>query len=238
MNKAIIIGASSGIGKELAKILDTYKYSIGIVGRRLNLLKELQSTLQNDSYIKQIDISKTEDAQRKVKELIDQMGSVNLIIISAGIGHINPDLNWSQEMETIAVNVVGFAAITNVAFNHFKQQGYGHLVGISSLAALRGHGEAPAYNASKAFISNYLEGLQQKVTKANLPILVTDIQPGFVDTAMAQGDGLFWVASPQKAAYQIFNAIKKRKSHVYITKRWRIIAWILKILPDAVYQRI
>ncbi len=238
MNKAIIIGASSGIGRELAKILDSHGYNVGIAGRRLNLLRDLQSTLTNNSYIKQIDVSVAGDAQRKLKELINRMGSVNLIVISAGVGYINPDLDWPQETETIAVNVVGFAAITNVAFNHFKEQGYGHLVGISSIAALRGSDEAPAYNASKAFISNYLEGLRKKVVKTNIPIRITEIQPGLVDTAMAKGDGLFWVATPQKAAYQIFEAIEEKKAHAYITRRWRVIAWLLKILPEALYQRI
>lgn len=238
MNKAIIIGASSGIGKELAKILDTHQYHIGIAGRRLNLLKELQNELQNESYIKEIDVSNSTSAQEKFKELINQMGRVDLIVISAGIGYINPELHWEQEKETIATNVVGFSAIANVAYNYFKQKGWGHLVAISSIAALRGSADAPAYNASKAFISNYLEGLRQKAVKEGLPITITDIQPGFVDTAMAKGDKLFWVSSPQKAAYQIFCAIKKKKSHIYVTKRWKVIAWVLKILPDIIYNRI
>ena len=123
MNKAIIIGASSGIGKELAKILDTHQYHIGIVGRRLNLLKELQNELQNESYIKEIDVSKSTSAQEKFKELINQMGRVDLIVISAGIGYINPELHWEQEKETIATNVIGFSAIANVAYNYFKQKG-------------------------------------------------------------------------------------------------------------------
>ena len=74
-------------------------------------------------------------------------------------------------------------------------------------------GAAPAYNASKAFVSNYMEGLRQKVRKPNLPITVTDIQPGLVDTAMAQGEGLFRVAPPEKAARQIHEVIKRRRKH-------------------------
>ncbi len=108
---------------------------------------------------------------------------------------------------------------------------------ISSIAAIRG-GEAPSYNASKAFVSNYLQGLCYLNAKSKNNVVVTDIQPGFVDTAMAQGDGLFWVASPQKAAAQIFTAIKKKKRHAYITKRWRLIGWILKILPDFLYNKL
>jgi len=238
MNKAIIIGASSGIGRELAKILDAHHFKVGIVARRLDLLKELQIDLQNESYMKQIDISKIADAQEKLNELITQMEGVDLIVISAGIGYINPELDLELEMETISTNVMGFTAMANIAIKQFIKQGSGHLVGISSIAAIRGDGENPAYNASKAFMSNYLQGLRKNIIKANLPIIVTDIKPGFVDTAMAKGDNLFWVASREKAANQIFNAIKKKKSHVYITKRCSIIAWFLRILPDVVYNRI
>jgi len=102
---------------------------------------------------------------------------------------------------------------------------------------LRGSGATPAYNASKAFVSNYMEGLRQKVSKLKLPITVTDVQPGLVDTAMAQGEGLFWVAPPEKAARQIFDVIKSRRERAYVTKRWRAIAWLLKAVPDYIYNK-
>jgi short-subunit dehydrogenase len=127
--------------------------------------------------------------------------------------------------------------MANVAFKHFLEQSSGHLVGISSIAALRGSGATPAYNASKAFVSNYLEGLRQKASKLKLPITVTDIQPGLVDTAMAQGEGLFWIAPPEIAARQIFDTIKSRRKRAYITKRWRLIAWLLKAMPDRIHNR-
>jgi short-subunit dehydrogenase len=73
--------------------------------------------------------------------------------------------------------------------------------------------------------------LQHKIKKLRLPITVTDIKPGFVDTEMAQGERLFWMAKPEKAAIQIYEAIKKKKHHAYITKRWRLIAWFFKLLP-------
>ena len=80
-------------------------------------------------------------------------------------------------------------------------------------------------------MSHYLEGLRLKGLKMKIPVIITDIQPGFVDTAMAQGDKLFWVAPPGTAALQIYEAIEKKKSHAYITKRWRLIAWLLKLTP-------
>jgi short-subunit dehydrogenase len=135
------------------------------------------------------------------------------------------------------VNVLGFAGMVNVAVAHLETRGSGHLVGISSLAALRGSRVAPAYNASKAFVSNYLQGVRYRFNKLKLPIVVTDVQPGFVDTPMAAGNR-FWIASPQTAARQIVAAIRDRKQHVYITRRWRLIAWLLRVVPEALYSKL
>jgi short-subunit dehydrogenase len=134
------------------------------------------------------------------------------------------------------VNVLGFAAMVNVAVAHLEARRSGHLVGISSVAAVRGVGAAPAYAASKAFVSNYLQGVRYRLKKLKLPIVVTDVQPGFVDTAMAGGD--FWKASPQTAARQIAAAIRRRRPHVYVTRRWRLVAWLMKVVPDALYARL
>ncbi len=212
-------------------------YAVGLAGRRVELLKGLQKELQGRSYVKRIDVADP-SAMDQLKELIAEMGGADVVIVSSGTGFINPGLEWGKEKETIDVNVSGFAAMANVAFEYFRGRGSGHLVGISSIAAIRGGGEAPAYNASKAFASNYLEGLRQKAGKLKLPITVTDIQPGFVDTAMAQGEGLFWVAPARKAARQIFSAIEKKKSHAYVTKRWRLIAWLLKLIPGRLYCKL
>lgn len=184
-----------------------------------------------------MDVSDPDAAQAGLTAMIEELGGADVIVISAGTGHLNPGLDWPPEAETIAVNVTGFAALAGVAMNHFIERGRGHLVGISSIAALRGAATAPAYNASKAFESNYLQALRQKVAQLKLPITVTDIQPGLVDTAMAKGEGLFWVQPPAKAAAQIMAAIERKRSHAYITRRWRLIAWALKILPDFIYHR-
>ncbi len=235
---AIIIGATSGIGKELARVLSQNNYTVGLAGRRTQLLDELKEELPGESFVKFIDIAKTDEAIKQLKDLISEMGDVDLIVISSGTGFINHDLKWPQEKETIDVNVSGFTAMANAAMHHFLLKGSGHLAGISSLAAIRGDSNAPAYNASKAFITNYMQGLRKKISKAGIPIVITDIQPGFVDTAMAKGDGKFWVASPQKAAQQIYRAIEKKKKHAYVTKRWKLIGWLMKTLPDFIYNRI
>ncbi len=238
MPKAIVIGATSGIGKALVHVLVQHGFDVGATGRRLSLLEGMQSEPNAPGYIKSMDVTRVDEAMQALDEMIAQMGDVDLIVISAGVGFINPHLDWEKERDTINTNVRGFAAIANVAFQHFIKQGKGHLVGISSVAAVRGSGAAPAYNASKAFVSSYLEGLRLNAAKQRLPISVTDVRPGFVDTAMAQGDGLFWVATPEIAARQIFSAIAKKKKVVYVTRRWRLIAWLMRLLPEAIYKRI
>jgi short-subunit dehydrogenase len=238
MKSAIIIGASSGIGRALAVALSLDGYRVGVVARRTDLLARLQAELTSPCVIRTVDVSRPELAMPLLRELIEELRDVELFIVSAGTGFDNPALEWAPERDTIAVNVLGFAAMVNVAVAHLESRGSGHLVGISSLAALRGNGVAPAYAASKAFVSNYLQGVRYRFKKLKLPIVVTDVQPGFVDTRMAKADRLFWVSSPQTAARQIAAAIRGRKQRVYITRRWRLIAWLLRVLPDAVYSKL
>lgn len=238
MKKAIVIGASSGIGKELSRILSESGASVGIAARRLPLLNQVADSLSGEVFVKQIDVMSPQAAMTSLSSLIDEMGGVDLIVIASGVGNINKELDWQLEDECIATNVSGFTAMANVAMKYFLVKGEGHFVGISSVAALRGSNDAPSYHASKAYMSNYLEGLRKKVEKSNYPIAVTEIIPGFVDTRMAKGEGLFWVASPENAARQIYQAILKKKSKAYITKRWGIIAWLLKNMPAAIYNRL
>lgn len=234
----VIIGASSGIGRELARVFSDNHYVVGVTARRLELLSEMKKELPGILAVQRMDVASPDEAINIFEALIKEMGGIDIVVINAGIGFINPDLIWEKEKSTIDVNVIGFTAMANVAMRHFLSKGSGQLVSISSIAAIRGCGEAPAYNASKAYISNYMEGLRKKVAKLGLPIVVTDIQPGFVDTAMAKGEGLFWVAPVEKAALQIFNAIRNKKVHAYITKRWRIISCLLKIMPNWLYHRL
>lgn len=232
MKRAIIIGATSGIGRELAKRLAREGYALGLVGRRTELLDSLRAELPGTTvHTLTLDVAQDAEAMAALRELIARMEGLDLCVISAGVGFLNTDLDWDKEADTIAINVQGFAAMANVALKHFILHRKGHLVGISSVAALRGSGAAPAYNASKAFVSNYLDGLRQKVRRLKLPIAVTDVRPGFVATAMAQGSGLFWVATPEKAAKQIAEAIRLRKNRAYITRRWALIAALLKLMP-------
>ncbi len=235
MKKALIIGASSGIGKQLAITLARHGYEVGLMARRMELLQTLQAEIPSKTHAEYIDIGKPLEAIGRMQNMLHTMGDLDLMIINAGIGFLNPELDWKKEQQTIDVNISGFCALAGQAYKTFARQGYGHLVGISSIGALKGNHLAPSYNASKAFMSNYLEGLRKKAYRDNLQIVVTDIKPGFVDTDMAKGEGKFWIASPQRAAEQIYTAIHTKKKHAYITKRWRLVGWLLKLMPDWLY---
>jgi short-subunit dehydrogenase len=237
MNKAIIIGATSGIGRQLALLLASNNYLVCATGRRQQNLEELKSAKPDHILISSFDITDTFEISRKLNELTTKLGGLDLVIICSGIGILNHTLDFSIEKKTIDVNVTGFTEAADWAFNFFEKQQSGHLVGITSIAGLRGSRHAPAYYATKAFQINYLEGLQQKAKKSRYPIYITDIRPGFVDTDMAKGEGMFWVASVEKAASQIVEAIKSRKPVAYVTRRWRIMATLLKILPGQIYQK-
>ena len=169
--------------------------------------------------------------------MTNQIGGLDLLVLSSGTGDLDEDLNFEIENKTNLLNVNAFTEIVNWAFNHFEKQGKGHLLAISSIAGIRGSRIAPAYNASKAYQINYLEGLRQKAAKTKKPIYVTDIRPGFVDTDMAKGEGQFWVATKEKAAQQIFGIMKKKKGIGYVTKRWWIIAKLLRLIPNGIYKR-
>jgi short-subunit dehydrogenase len=171
-------------------------------------------------------------------ELVSQMGGLDLLIISAGIGEENKNLNFDVEHSVIKTNIQGFTCIADWSVRYFKEQGYGHFVNISSIAGIRGNVIAPSYNSTKAYQINYLEGLRINAKEYGSSITITDARPGFVDTAMAKGGGLFWVAPVHKAAEQIFEAIKQKKNVVYITKRWRLIALLLRIIPFSILKRV
>lgn len=238
MKKVIIIGATSGIGRALAVKYAKAGWQVGITGRRMALLQEVNDLFPGKCQMKSFDVCCTKSAMAALRELIADMGSVDLIILNAGMGHVNVDLDWPIELDCMMTNVNGFAAMCNVAMQYFVSQGYGHLAGVSSIAGIRGIGGAPAYSASKAFVINYLESLRGIARRQSMAITVTNIQPGFVDTAMGQNPKAFWRASTEAAAEQIFSGLACKSTQIYITRRWRFIAWLLRRLPDFVVDKL
>lgn len=235
--QAIIIGATSGIGRELAKQMSIDGYTVGIMGRRSELLDSLEEELLCKCFKSTMDLVNVSESVSALEELLKEMNSVDIIVINAGTGSIKPNFPLSDELETVAVNVVGFTAMANVASHYFSKRGEGHIVGISSVAAVRG-GPIAAYNASKAYVSNYMEGLSCRFYSQRSSVFITDIRPGFVDTAMAKGDGIFWKVSVEKAVKQILHAINKKRRIAYITKRWRFIGLLLSCIPFRFYRKL
>lgn len=227
---AIVFGATSGIGKKLAELLLADGYRVAITGRRKECLLELQQAYPDQTIIAQNDIREIASLEDSFNKLASELGSIDLIIQSSGVGYTNSKLDWDKEKNTIDTNVLGVTKLYGLAYNLFRKQGMGQLVGISSIASIRGNRFAPGYFASKAYQKAYLESLYLK-TKTSKNITITDIRPGFVDTAMALGDGIFWLTPLDKASRQIYSAINKKKRVAYISKRWILIAWVLKIVP-------
>lgn len=228
---ALIVGASSGIGEALARQMATEGWRIVLLARRMDRLQNLADELGHGALAYALDVSQSEAAADLIEYLMRKLDGVDLVVISAGIGEFNRSLEWQIDRDTFAVNILGFAAVAQAAMRHFMERGRGHLVGITSIAALRGNGGTAAYAASKAFESVYLDSLRDTAKKSKKAITITEIQPGFVDTPMMKSNAAFWVASPEKAARQILAAIHRRAKHAYVTRRWGLIALLLRLMP-------
>lgn len=234
--KIIIVGATSGIGRRMAELSAEQGYNIGVTGRRKELLEEIRKKFPEQTEYECFDVTGPNNIQH-LETLTQRLGGLDTLIISAGIGEPSKILDPAIDKVTVDTNVRGFTEIANWCFNHFASQGYGRLAVISSVAANRGGLHAPAYNASKAFQSNYAYGLSLKAGRINKNITVTCIEPGFVATKMAKSDKLFWVVPVEKASRQIMKAIENRRRKVYISRRWWLIAKILKWAPHWLYKR-
>lgn len=235
--KIAIIGATSGMGRRMAEIYVQKGQRVGITGRRSELLQQIQQQSPQNVEYECFDVTKAENITH-LESLVSKLGGLDVLVISAGGGDVSEELDWQLDKLTVDTNVNGFVEVANWAFNYFARQGHGQLATISSIAAVRGGSHAPSYNASKAFQSNYFEGLAIKARRMKKNIAITCIEPGFVATKMAKSDKLFWVVPVDKAARQIIRAIEKRRRKAYISRRWWIIAKILKWTPYWLYRRI
>jgi short-subunit dehydrogenase len=234
MKNAIVFGATSGIGRSLTKILLKEGYRVAITGRRLEKLVELKNEYPNQVLVKQNDIQDVKEVEKVFNEIVDEFETIDLVVQSSGVVHVNPKFEWDKEEQSINTNVLGVTRLYTLAYNLFKKQQFGHLVGISSIASIRGSRSAPVYFASKAYQKAYLESLYIKTKSIKSKnVFITEIRPGFVATDMAitLGDGVFWLVPLEKAVSQIYTAIKKKKRVAYVSKRWQLIAWVLKLSP-------
>jgi len=237
MQKILIIGASSGIGRELARLYAAAGHLVGATGRRQDLLDSLQAEYPENILTLTADAT-APDATQQLADLTRRLGGLDILIFNAGWGDLSDTLDWNIDKPTVDINVNAFLTAIHFGWDYFIRQGWGHLVTVSSIAGKRGNRHSPAYSAAKSFQSTYFEGLYIKARKMKMPLYVTDIQPGYVDTRMSKGPVAFWVAPPEKAARQIIHAIEKKRRVAYITRRWWIIAQLFRWIPGWVYYRI
>ena len=222
----LIVGATSGIGRGLWETYAEGDNNVVVLGRRTSMLDDMKSSRPENTTIYPCDITNHQVLELLFKDVFNNAKQIDLAIICAGTGEINPELNPDIELSTINTNIVGWTATVDSIYNLFKKQGFGHLVTITSIGGLVGEPNAPAYSATKAYQINYSQALRKKSKKDG--ISVTEIRPGLVNTAMAKGEGLFWVMPVPKVVMQIKKAIAKKKSLVVVTKRWNMIAFIMK----------
>ena len=169
--KIIIIGATSGMGRRMAEMYVEKGHMVGITGRRLALLQEMKQQFPEKIEYECFDIRGNENIYH-IQSLINKLDGLDILVISAGNGEPSKDLSWEIDKWTVETNVNAFAEIANWSFNFFVQKGHGQLITISSIAAIRGNSWAPAYSASKAFQSNYFEGLSIKAKRLKKDVTI------------------------------------------------------------------
>ena len=232
MSKVIVIGASSGIGLEVARLLIQKGWTVGVAARRIDLLNSIGA-----ADVEQIDVTST-DAADRLMDLIKRMGGMDLFFYASGIGKQNRELTEDIELATMLTNGVGFTRMVGCAYRYFAKQGKGHIAAITSIAGTKGLGPAPAYSATKAMQNVYLQALEQQANARGLDIRFTDIRPGFVDTALLSGTFHYpMMLKPDAVAREIVWAIEHRKHIRVIDWKYRILTAIWRRIPRWIWRR-
>ena len=236
--RAIIIGATSGIGQEVARLLLADGWELGIAGRREENLKAFQQLAPERIHIQTIDIRK-EGADKELESLIQKVGGMDLYFHGSGIGKQNKTLKPEIEINTLETNGTGFVRMVTAAFNYFQQQGRGHIAIISSIAGTKGLGIAPAYSATKRFQNTYMDALEQLARINGKAIRFTDIRPGFVATGLLD-DGKHYpmLMKKEKVAKEIVNALYQKKRVLVVDWRYRILVAFWKLIPAWLWKRL
>ncbi len=228
MKRIIIIGATSGIGLEVARCYLKDGWQVGVAGRREEELEKIRLSAPGQVCTQTIDVTR-EDAPFSLEQLITKMGGMDVFLLSSGIGKQNLSLQPDIELQTAATNVSGFIRMVNAAYHYFEQRGKGHIAVISSIAGTKGLGSAPAYSATKRFQNTYIDALDQLAHMKKLNISFTDIRPGFVATPLLKDDKYPLLMHTSQVASQIVKAISRRKRVAIIDWRYQIYRILLEI---------
>ena len=239
MKRAVIMGATSGMGREVARILAEKGWKLGIAARREEKLQSLQALYPQSIEYQAIDIEQ-ENAPELLLSLVEKIGGMDLYFHGSGVGWHNEELDPSVELKTCAVNTVGFTRMVTAAWNYFKEKGGGHIAVISSIAGTKGLGPAPSYSATKSFDNTYIQALAQLSQRSKISIRFTDIRPGFVDTPLLDTTKHHYpmLMKPEKVAKKIVRAIERKKRVAIIDWRYRILVFFWRLIPNFIWERI
>lgn len=232
MKRAIVIGASSGIGQEVAKLLISQGWTVGVAARRIERMQGIGAIA-----VEQIDVT-TGEATTALERLINKTGGMDLFFYASGIGKQNRELSEDIELATLETNGVGFTRMIGAAYRYFACHGGGHIAAITSIAGTKGLGPAPSYSATKALQNVYLQALEQQANSRGLNIRFTDIRPGFVDTDLLSGDFRYpLMLRPEKVAEEIVHAIKQRQHIRIIDWKYRLLTAFWRRVPRFAWRR-
>lgn len=235
--RAIIMGATSGIGMEVAKQLAAKGWRVGIAGRRTERLEALEEACDGIVCHETIDVNQ-KDASTLLLSLIEKLGGMDLYFHSSGIGWQNNALDMEKELKTVETNAWGFSQMVITAFNWFAKANEGHIACITSIAGTKGLGAAPAYSATKRFQNHYLECLSQQARMRHLSISITDIRPGFVKTDLIASSTYPLQLQPEDVAKHIVRAIEKGKEVKVIDWRYAILVFFWHLIPRGLWTRL
>lgn len=235
--RAVIMGATSGIGYEVARLLLSEGWKLGLAGRREENLRKLQSEFPGQVCIKAIDV-KDEDAGNALFSLIDELGGMDMYFHSSGIGYQNANLDADIELNTLETNGTGFTRMVGAAFRYFRDIGKGHIAVISSIAGTKGLGIAAAYSATKRFQNTYIDALEQLASMKKIDIRFTDIRPGFVATNLLNdGKKYPMLMKTDYTARLIVKALNRKKRIAVIDWKYRILVFFWRLIPRCVWKR-
>ena len=236
---AIVMGATSGIGYEVSRLLAQRGWRVGVAGRREEILAQMVAETEGIVAYEVVDVTQAQ-AVDGLHKLIGKLGGMEMYFHSSGIGYQNMDLDAVKELRTIETNCLGMAKLVGEAFRYFEQHPdtEGQIAVISSIARTKGLGAAPAYSASKRFTSHYLECLCQLTYIRKIRnIHITDIRPGFVKTPLIEGSNFPMQLDAPKVAVSIVDGLERRKSVITINWPYRLLVFFWKMIPRSIWVR-
>ena len=238
MKRVVIIGASSGMGMEVAKLFLAEGCMLGVAARREDRLQAIKQFAPDRVVTATIDVT-ADDAPQRLRALIDELGGMDLFFYSSGIGKQNRMLTPDIELNTVNTNGMGFTRMIGEAYRYFAERGEGHIAAITSIAGTKGLGPAPSYSATKAMQNVYLQSLEQQAHARGLKIRFTDIRPGFVETDLLKGDFRYpMMLKPEKVARQIVKAVNNKRHVKVIDWRYAILTALWRRLPRSLWRHL